>query len=258
MTPRADAVALQLATPVAARLQDALGSNLVAIYLHGSAVLGGFSTSVSDLDILVLCENPMSDAEVEAVVTDLEQLDLPSKGLEMSVLTRTEAREPDLLGPRYQLHVAVQAGTVRQVDGRPGETDRDLILHIAVCRAAGHALVGPAPAAMLPALPDATLARMMADEIRWARGAGDATYLVLTAARARAFARTRRLVSKVEAGELESGIPVVAAALARQRGPALPIDPGEAARFADAVEARLRADGALAAVGTTEVRPGAG
>jgi len=240
MTERPDSTALELAAPVAARLGAALGSNLVAIYLHGSAVLGGFHAAVSDLDLLVLCEDPLSDAEVEALAAAVERLDLPAKGLEMSVLTRSEAGNPDLTGPRYQLHLAVQqSGAVRRVDARQGETDRDLILHIAVCRAAGHALAGPEPTTTLPALPEAILARMMADEIRWARGAGDPVYLVLTAARASAFALTGRLVSKVEAGEAEAGVPAVAAALSRQRGQGSSIDPAEADRYADEVEARL-------------------
>ncbi len=248
-----------MATSVTARLREALGSNLAAIYLHGSAVLGGFDPSVSDLDLLVLCEAPLSDAEVDAVATAVERLDLPAKGLEMSVLTRSEAINPDLGGPRFQIHAAVeQGGTARRVDGRASGGDRDLILHLAVCRSSGYSLAGPAPEATLPPLPDAIVERAMIDEIGWARGAGDPVYLVLTAARASAFARNRRLVSKIEAGEVDAAFPVVRAALARQRGGASPIDPADARRYADEVEARLRSDRPLADAGITEARPGGG
>jgi hypothetical protein len=71
---------------------------------------------------------------------------------------------------------------------------------------------------------------------------GDPLYLVFTAARASAFARTRRLVSKIEAGEADAAVPVVRAALSRQRGGSAAVDPADARRYADEVEARLRAD----------------
>jgi hypothetical protein len=245
-----------MATAVAALLREALGSNLAAIYLHGSAVLGGFDPSLSDLDLLVICEDPLSDAEVGAVVTAVEHLELPAKGLEMSVLTRSEALEPDVGRPRFQVHAAVgQAGAARRVDGRTGEGDRDLILHIAVCRSSGHALAGPAPEATLSSLSDAIVQQAMIDEIGWARGAGDTVYLVLTAARASAFARTRRLVSKIEAGEADAALPVVRAALDRQRGGESPIEPAEARRYADEVEARLRSDRPFADAGLTGAQP---
>jgi|GEM_PF-1492444 streptomycin 3"-adenylyltransferase len=257
MTPGPDPTALKMATLVATRLGEALGSNLAAIYLHGSAVLGGFDPSVSDLDVLVICEDPLSDAEVDAVATSVEHLDLPAKGLEMSVLTRSEARDPDVGRPRFQIHAAIgQGGAARRVDGRPGGGDRDLILHIAVCRSSGHPLAGPAPEATLPSLSDAIVQQAMIDEIGWARGSGDPVYLVLTAARASEFARTRRLVSKVEAGKADAALPVVRAALARQRGVASPIDPADARRYADEVEARLRSDRTLTDAGLTEARAG--
>lgn len=251
-----DRTALKMATPVAARLREAFGSNLAAIYLHGSAVLGGFDPSVSDLDLLVLCEDSLSDDEVIAVATAVEHLDLPAKGLELSALTRSEALHPNPEGPRFQLHVAVgNGGSARRVDGRAGGGDRDLILHLAVCRSSGHALAGPAPEATLPLLPDPIVQRAMLDEIGWARGAGDPVYLVLTAARASVFARTRRLVSKVEAGEAGAALPVVRAALARQCGGASPINPADARSYADEVEARIRSDRRYSDAGTTEARP---
>jgi hypothetical protein len=259
MTPGPDPTALEMATPVAARLREALGSNLAAIYLHGSAVLGGFDPSVSDLDVLVLCEDPLSDAEVDAVAAAVEHLDLPEKGLEMSVLTRSEARDPDVRLPRFQIHAAIgQDGAIRHIDGRAGGGDRDLILHLAVCRASGYPLTGQVPEATLPSLPEVVVQQAMIDEIAWARDAGDPVYLVLTAARASAFARTGRLVSKVEAGEAAAALPVVRAALARQRGLASLIKRADARRYADEVEARLRSDRTRSDAGITQTRPGAG
>jgi Aminoglycoside adenylyltransferase, C-terminal domain/Nucleotidyltransferase domain len=224
-------------------MRAALGGNLTAAYLHGSAVLGGFDPAISDLDVLVVCGDPLSNAEVDAICRRIERLELPAKGLEMSVLTRSEALLPDLDRPHFQVHAVVGAdGVVRRVDGRAGVGDRDLILHLAVSRASGHALVGPQPDQILAALPEAVVRRAAIDEIEWARGAGSPVYLVLTAARARAFARTGRLVSKVEAGEEEGDLPIVRAALIAQRGGSATVDSVEAGAYADKVEADLRRD----------------
>lgn len=229
------------AEAVVERLAEVLGPNLVAAYLHGSAVLGGFDPTVSDLDLLVVCGDPLTDAAVEGICEGLGGLELPAKGLEMSIMTRSEACRPDPVRPNYQLHVAIEdGGHLRRVDGRAAAGDRDLILHLAVSRPCAHALMGPQADRILASIPEADVRQATLDEIEWARAEAPLVYLVLTAARARAFARTGRLVSKVEAGEAEAGVPVVRAALIRQHGGSATIDPAMARRYADEVAADLR------------------
>ncbi len=178
---------------VAALLRTALGANLEAVYVHGSAVLGGYLPAVSDLDVLAVSGGPLSDTEIDAICSGLAGLPLPAKGLEMSVLTRAEAASPDLERPRYQVHVALASdGALRRVDGLSGAGDRDLVLHLAVCRAASHAVIGLPPASTLGAIPRAAIRGAMAGEIAWASEAGRLAYLVLTAARACAHVRAHR------------------------------------------------------------------
>lgn len=43
--------------------QQILDSKLVGIYLHGSLSLGGFQAETSDIDLLVVIEEEMVDAE---------------------------------------------------------------------------------------------------------------------------------------------------------------------------------------------------
>lgn len=241
MRPDPDPWALLTASVVAERIGEALGHQFAAAYLHGSAVLGGFDPSVSDLDLLVICREPLTDAEADAVARAVTNIELPARGLEMSVLTLSEALGPDLERPHFQVHVAVDgSGAMRRADGRAGPGDRDLVLHLAVTRASGRALAGPAPSELIAELPDAAVRWAAASEITWALGDGDPLYLVLTAARARALASTGRLVSKVEAAEADAAVPVVRAALERQRGGAEAVDPVEARRYAELVEASLR------------------
>ena len=45
------------------RSQDILGDNLVGIYLHGSLAMGGFTPDKSDIDLIVVVNNPPSHDE---------------------------------------------------------------------------------------------------------------------------------------------------------------------------------------------------
>ena len=56
------------ALKVASATAVASGSQLAGVYLHGSAVLGGFEARRSDVDVLVVCDSPMTSAQQSAVV----------------------------------------------------------------------------------------------------------------------------------------------------------------------------------------------
>ena len=63
---RPDDRAVACASSVASGLRVALRDDLLAVYLHGSAVLGGFRWDRSDLDVLVLTGRPLTDAQTLA------------------------------------------------------------------------------------------------------------------------------------------------------------------------------------------------
>jgi predicted nucleotidyltransferase len=55
-----DAATERYTLDVASAMAVVLGSQLAGVYLHGSAVLGGFEARRSDVDILVVCDGPAS------------------------------------------------------------------------------------------------------------------------------------------------------------------------------------------------------
>lgn len=75
---------------VASAMEAVLGSRLTGVYLHGSAVLGGFDVSRSDVDVLVVCDEPMTAVQQQAAAEALSErrLPCPGQGLELSVVTR--------------------------------------------------------------------------------------------------------------------------------------------------------------------------
>jgi hypothetical protein len=48
-------------------LRSALGPELVAVYLYGSAVSGGFDEGVSDIDLLVVTAQDLNDKDIERI-----------------------------------------------------------------------------------------------------------------------------------------------------------------------------------------------
>ncbi|MDP9868680.1 MULTISPECIES: nucleotidyltransferase domain-containing protein [Streptosporangium] len=74
---------------VASVMSEIFGPRLVGAYLHGSAVLGGFDPRRSDVDLLVVCQDPMTAEQRSAVAERLsdDRLPCPAQGLELSVVT---------------------------------------------------------------------------------------------------------------------------------------------------------------------------
>jgi len=77
----------ETAREVGRALLGALGEDLVAVYLHGSAVLGGFRWERSDLDLLALSRAALSDQQFGRVVGALAPLNYPANGLEFTLMT---------------------------------------------------------------------------------------------------------------------------------------------------------------------------
>ena len=70
------------------RSRDILGDNLLGIYLHGSAVMGCFHPTGSDVDLLAVTEREPSDGEKRIFLCGLLPLsgETPCQGIETSVV----------------------------------------------------------------------------------------------------------------------------------------------------------------------------
>lgn len=180
-----------------------LGAQLVGVYLHGSAVLGGFDARRSDVDIVVVSNGPMSREQQTAAALSLseEELPCPARGLELSVVTHEVALHPSARPP-FELHITTTPGDSKVVDGHGGAGDSDLVLHFAVCRTAGQ-LIGsglPRQEAFSP-VPQALVLDQLVQELEWSAEQVPNEYAILNACRAWRYATDGILVSKVEGGE---------------------------------------------------------
>lgn len=165
---------------------------LVGVYVHGSAALGGFGPA-SDLDVLVIAD---SDADWRALGAQLLTDCRDDRALELSVVKASAASQPSPPWP-YLLHV--NSGESRfGLD--TGRGDPDLIAHYAVTRAAGVAINGPPADTVIGPVSRNELVDYLRGELHWGVDAADQRYAVLNACRAVAYARSGRLLSKVDGG----------------------------------------------------------
>lgn len=182
-------------TAQAARIAEVCGtrlSHLVGVYVHGSAALGGFGPS-SDLDALVVVDG---DADWPGLGAQLLADCGAPRALELSVVEARAALHPS---PPWPYHLHVNSGESRFGLGA-GRGDPDLIAHYAVTRAAGIAIIGPPADSVFGPVSRSQLVNYFREELQSGVAHGDQRYAVLNTCRAIAYARTGRLLSKVEGG----------------------------------------------------------
>lgn len=128
--------------------QEILGDNLVGVYLHGSAAMGCFNPQKSDLDLLVVVENSVSD---EVKIVFMEQLvklnnKAPEKGIEMSIVKRSVCN-PFCYPTPFELHFSNThlnwfLENPQDYIAKMQGTDPDLAAHVTITRAYGRVLYG--------------------------------------------------------------------------------------------------------------------
>jgi streptomycin 3"-adenylyltransferase len=240
----------QYLTTLATRVAEALGDNLVGIYLHGSAVLGGFNPDRSDVDVLVVVHHGLSGQDHDGLASQLgsRALPVPAATLEMSVVTLDSARRP-AAAPTYEMHINTLRG--RFADGR-GRADADLLLHYAIVRQRGR-LLGPgmSPEEVFAPQPRPLVLAALATELDDALSSGEATaeYILLNACRNLAYLEEGHFYSKIGGGQWvvaqrpDVDPQLVRAALRRQDGtdPDAVIDATAVRGTAGRIAAELRA-----------------
>ena len=200
-------------------LKRAAGDLVQAAYLHGSAALGGWQPG-SDVDMLFVAADDISTGTLDRIARSLadSQRACPGRGLECSVVSRSAAAAARPPWP-YLLHVVTgppEAGGSRIFVGRghhgpdsPG--DADLLIHYAVCHAAGWTVSGPPPQQLIGTVSRQQILGYLAGELSWGLEHASEAYAVLNACRALVYLVDGELLSKIAGGE---------AALRRGLGPA--------------------------------------
>jgi hypothetical protein len=240
--------ARRFAETLAGSCATALGGAVAGVILHGSLTLGDYLPGRSDVDLLVVVDEPLSDARVAALTEAMASRRAPSPGpVDLRLVTWQVAASP-IPAPPLEAYLRLTSTSGVRLEERRHPGERDLVVELSVCRAHGRSLLGAAPAELIGEVPD-----------RWVVAAGDAQLAdwqaigddppyaeltVLTACRVWRFAEEGRHASKAAAAQWalrrDPTLGVVGDALRqRHRDPAHRIDAAQMQRLLALVRERL-------------------
>ncbi len=188
--------------------RNILGENLVGVYLHGSAVLGCFNEKKSDIDLLVVVNDEISD-EIKKEYMDMVVMrnkDAPDKGIEMSIVKKAVCK-PFVYPTPFELHFSAahlewyNTNPLDYIDKMKG-TDKDLAAHVTIIYHRGRCLYGKAIQDVFENVKD----EFYIDSI-WTDVSGaedeiqiNPVYITLNLCRVLAYVKDRVILSKQEGG----------------------------------------------------------
>ena len=193
--------------------KEILRDNLVGVYLHGSLVMGCFNPQKSDIDLIIVVEQPLTDTVKRAYIEmTVEHNALgPAKGIEMSIVLR-EVCKPFVYPTPYELHFS--AGHLEWFEEAPDEyiremngTDKDLAAHFTIINKRGKCLYGAPIEDVFAEVPSVDYMDSIWFDVEGA--AEEITeypmYLILNLARVLAYKQEGPVLSKKEGGDWALG-----------------------------------------------------
>ena len=189
--------------------QEILKDNLTGIYLHGSAVMGCYNPEKSDLDLIVVVNEPMADDTKHSFMDMVVELNekAPAKGIEMSIVTKSVCK-PFVYPTPFELHFSVahlgwyNDNPEDYIQKMKGE-DTDLAAHFTIITKRGKCLCGLPIEEVFAKVPKADYMDSIWDDIAEAKEdiADNTMYITLNLARVLAYKREELILSKKEGGE---------------------------------------------------------
>ena len=191
------------------RSKEILAENLAGIYLHGSAVMGCYNPKKSDIDIIIVIDDDMTNQVKQAymdMVVRLHSL-TPAKGIEMSIVTK-QVCNPFVYPTPFELHFSEAHlqwymespdDYIQKMNG----TDQDLAAHFMVIRWRGRCLYGLPIEEIFAEVPKRDYVDSIYCDIAEAPEeiSENTMYVVLNLARVLAYLTEGRVLSKKEGGE---------------------------------------------------------
>lgn len=186
-----------------------LKTNLVGIYLHGSAALGCFNPNKSDLDLIVVVKSDISDdAKMEFMnnVVKLNQ-EAPAKGIELSIVKRKFCNTFVYPTP-YELHFSnthlqwYKDNPKDYVEKMNG-VDYDLAAHFTIIKKCGIVLYGATIDTVFAEVEKKYYIDSIFRDINEAKKdiLDNPVYIILNLCRVLAFIREDLILSKKAGGE---------------------------------------------------------
>ena len=189
--------------------KNIISGHLTGIYLHGSAVMGCFNPDKSDIDIIIVVNDPLTDEIKKSFMDMVAEYNgsASAKGIELSVVTK-DVCNPFIYPTPYELHFSIRHlswyrddpyGYINSMKG----TDKDLAAHFMIIKRRGICLYGLPVDEVFAEVPRCDYMDAIMYDIGDAQKeiAENTMYLTLNLARVLAFKRDDLVLSKKEGGE---------------------------------------------------------
>lgn len=196
-----------------AAAREIMGEQLTGIYLHGSLAMGCFNPDKSDIDLIIIIEESISDEQkmkfMERVAAINRQA--PAKGLEMSIVLRKYC-SPFAYPTPFELHFS--PAHLQWFCDRPQEyvrrmkgEDKDLAAHFTIIRRYGIVLYGEKIENVFAEVPHENYADSILEDVRDAKEEilRQPMYIILNLCRVLAFLEDGLILSKKEGAEWATG-----------------------------------------------------
>lgn len=193
--------------------KEILRDDLAGIYLHGSSVMGCFNPAKSDIDLIVVVKDSLSDAVKRAYMDMVVELNSkgPAKGIEMSVVKQNVCR-PFVYPTPFELHFSVahldwyKKDPDDYISKMKGE-DKDLAAHFTIITQRGKSLYGAPIKDTFAGVPVQDYIDSIWNDIADAKEeiTDHPMYLILNLARVLAYLKDGLVLSKKEGGEWALG-----------------------------------------------------
>lgn len=191
------------------KYREILKNNFVGIYVHGSISMGCFNWDSSDIDYIVVVNEPISQ-EIKIKLMDativLNKIS-PPKGLEMSIVLKDYCTNFIYPTP-FELHFSNDHIKWYERDKydyckKMNGTDKDLAAHFTIIKKCGLVLDGPSIDTVFSDIPKEYYIESIKGDIENAKEdiLSNPIYIILNLCRVLAYITDNVILSKKEGGE---------------------------------------------------------
>ena len=191
------------------RYAEILGNQMIGLYLHGSIAFGCFAWEQSDVDFIVVVDEPLAEQKKLGLLDILEDLraQAPPKGFEMSVVLQSCCK-PFKYPTPFELHFSNgwlerYLADPRSLCDTNEKTDIDLAAHFTIINQVGITLLGrPINEVFGPVPHQDYLDSILTDVAQAHQDIVDhPVYIVLNLCRVLAYVKDRQVLSKAQGGQ---------------------------------------------------------
>ena len=194
---------------IVGQCKEIFTTKLVGVYLHGSMAMGCFNPEKSDIDLIIVIKEDISDIQKLEFMERIVEFNkkAPEKGLEISVVKKGYC-SPFVYPTPFVLHFSpahlnrFQAAPQDFVENMNGE-DKDLAAHFTMIRKYGIVLYGEPVDSVFAPVPRENYIDSIYADIKNAKQdiMEDPVYITLNLCRVLAFLKDGLYLSKEEGGK---------------------------------------------------------